>query len=158
MRRVLAILLALTMMLSLTVSAAWADDPDPTPGTPAGTEEPANPDPTPTNPDDDGGETPTTPGGETPATPGGETPAAPAGKTIKIIYTNDVHTYIDNDKAKDKDGNLKTNALTYAHVAALKQDLEGAGNDVLLVDAGDHIQGTAYGGRRHYEFDVRSRL
>ena len=28
MRRVLAILLALTMMLSLTVSAAWADDPD----------------------------------------------------------------------------------------------------------------------------------
>lgn len=143
MRRVLAILLALTMMLSLTVSAAWADDPDPTPGTPAGTEEPADPGSTPTNPD---GETPTTPGNETPATPGGETPAAPAGKTIKIIYTNDVHTYIDNDKAKDKDGNLKTNALTYAHVAALKKDLEGAGNDVLLVDAGDHIQGTAYGG------------
>ena len=145
MRRVLAILLALTMMLSLTVSAAWADDPDPTPGTPVGTEEPANPDPAPTNPDG-GEETPATPSGEeTPTTPGGETPAAPAGKTIKIIYTNDVHTYIANDKAKDKDGNLKTKALTYAHVAALKQDLKAAGNDVLLVDAGDHIQGTAYG-------------
>ncbi len=150
MRRVLAILLALTMMLSLTVSATWADDPDPTPGTTAGTEEPAaptpgdsdpanpaNPDPAPANPDG---------GDETPATPGDETPAAPAGKTIKIIYTNDVHTYIDNDTAKDKDGNLKTKALTYAHVAALKKDLKDAGNDVLLVDAGDHIQGTAYGG------------
>ena len=121
MRRVLAILLALTMMLSLTVSAAWADDPDPDSGTTAGTEEPANPNPatpspTPANPDDDGG----------------ETPAAPAGKTIKIIYTNDVHTYINKD-------------LSYASVAALKNDRKAAGNDVLLVDAGDHIQGTAYG-------------
>lgn len=104
MRRVLAILLALTMMLSLTVSAAWADDPDPTPGTPVGTEEPANSDPAPAN-SGGGEETPTTPGNETPATPGGETPAAPAGK-IMIIYTNDVHTYIDNDTVKDKDGNL----------------------------------------------------
>lgn len=111
--------------------------------TPAGTEEPADPGSTPTNPD---GETPATPGNETPATPGGGTPAAPAGK-IMIIYTNDVHTYIDNDTDKDKDGNLtQPNALTYAHVAALKKDREGAGNDVLLVDAGDHIQGTAYGG------------
>lgn len=137
MRRVLAILLALTMMLSLTVSAAWADDPDPTPGTPVGTEEPANSDPAPAN--SGGGE-------ETPTTPGGETPAAPAGK-IMIIYTNDVHTYIDNDTVKDKDGNLtQPNALTYAHVAALKEDKIKEGNDVLLVDAGDHIQGTAYGG------------
>lgn len=145
MRRVLAILLALTMMLSLTVSAAWADDPDPTPGTPVGTEEPANSDPAPAN-SGGGEETPTTPGNETPATPGGETPAAPAGK-IMIIYTNDVHTYIDNDTVKDKDGNLtQPNALTYAHVAALKEDKIKEGNDVLLVDAGDHIQGTAYGG------------
>ena len=67
MRRVLAILLALTMMLSLTVSAAWADDPDPTPGTPVGTEEPANSDPAPAN-SGGGEETPTTPGNETPAT------------------------------------------------------------------------------------------
>lgn len=138
MRRVLAILLALTMMLSLTVSAAWADDPDPTPGTPVGTEEPANSDPAPAN-SGGGEETPTTPGNETPATPGGETPAAPAGK-IMIIYTNDVHTYIDNDTVKDKDGNLtQPNALTYAHVAALKEDKIKEGNDVLLVDAGDHI-------------------
>ena len=76
MRRVLAILLALTMMLSLTVSAAWADDPDPTPGTPVGTEEPANSDPAPAN-SGGGEETPATPGDETPATPGDETPAAP---------------------------------------------------------------------------------
>lgn len=48
---------------------------------------------------------------------------------ITILYTNDVHTYIDED-------------LTYSRIAAYKNSLE----NVLLVDAGDHIQGTAYGG------------
>ena len=48
---------------------------------------------------------------------------------IVVLYTNDIHTYIDQD-------------LTYSLVAAYKDSLENA----LLVDAGDHIQGTAYGG------------
>ena len=48
---------------------------------------------------------------------------------VTILYTNDIHTYIDQD-------------LTYSLVAAYKDSLENA----LLVDAGDHIQGTAYGG------------
>ena len=48
---------------------------------------------------------------------------------VIVLYTNDIHTYIDQD-------------LTYSLVAAYKDSLENA----LLVDAGDHIQGTAYGG------------
>ena len=47
---------------------------------------------------------------------------------IVIFYTNDIHTYIDSD-------------ISYSQLAALKQSVPGA----LLVDAGDHIQGTAYG-------------
>ncbi len=47
---------------------------------------------------------------------------------IVILYTNDIHTYIDGDN-------------TYSQLATLKDSIPGA----LLVDAGDHIQGTAYG-------------
>ena len=60
--------------------------------------------------------------------------AAPAEETtetaggVTVLYTNDIHTYITKD-------------LTYSKVAAYKDSLE----NVLLVDAGDHIQGTAYG-------------
>ena len=53
---------------------------------------------------------------------------APKEDGITILYTNDVHTYIDGD-------------IRYSSVAALKDSFE----NVLLVDAGDHIQGTAYG-------------
>lgn len=48
---------------------------------------------------------------------------------ITVLYTNDVHSYIDED-------------IQYSDIAAYKDSL---GEDVLLVDAGDHIQGTAYG-------------
>ncbi len=51
---------------------------------------------------------------------------------IVILYTNDVHTYIDGD-------------MSYDTVAALKDELLNEYQHVLLVDAGDHIQGTAYG-------------
>ena len=54
---------------------------------------------------------------------------------VTILYTNDVHTYIDKQSPK----------LTYAAIADLKQSYQNAGKDVLLVDAGDHVQGTAYG-------------
>ena len=53
---------------------------------------------------------------------------APVSDEIVILYTNDIHTYIDKD-------------ITYSKVAALKDSYQ----NVLLVDAGDHIQGTAYG-------------
>ena len=68
------------------------------------------------------------------------TPAASACWTgekseVTILYTNDVHTYIDKQAPE----------LTYAAIAALKQSYQNAGKKVLLVDAGDHVQGTAYG-------------
>ena len=46
-----------------------------------------------------------------------------------------MHTYIDKQAPE----------LTYAAIAALKQSYQNAGKKVLLVDAGDHVQGTAYG-------------
>lgn len=49
-----------------------------------------------------------------------------------IIYTNDIHTYIDGE-------------ISYDTVAALKKELEAEFENVILVDAGDHVQGTAYG-------------
>lgn len=56
-------------------------------------------------------------------------------KEITVYFTNDIHSYIDNN-VEDENG------LTYSKVAALKAGTKNA----LLVDAGDHIQGTAYGG------------
>ena len=56
------------------------------------------------------------------------TTAAPAADAVTILYTNDVHTYIDKD-------------LRYSTVAGYRDTL----TNVLLVDAGDHAQGTAYG-------------
>ncbi len=55
-------------------------------------------------------------------------------QTSVILFTNDIHTYINNEEG-----------LKYSNIAALKDELEAQGNKVLLVDAGDHIQGTAYG-------------
>ncbi len=52
-----------------------------------------------------------------------------AEEDITILYTNDVHTYINS-------------AIGYSELAAYKDTFE----NVLLVDAGDHAQGTAYGG------------
>ena len=67
--------------------------------------------------------------------PAVETTAAAAPKEdVVILYTNDVHTYIDDP-------------LSYDVIAGVKAELEktyGEGN-VLLADAGDHVQGTAYG-------------
>ena len=51
---------------------------------------------------------------------------------IVVLYTNDVHTYIDGP-------------ISYDVIAAIKAELETQYAHVLLVDAGDHIQGTAYG-------------
>ena len=50
-----------------------------------------------------------------------------AGKTV-ILHTNDVHGAISG----------------YANAAALRSEYEAEGADVILVDAGDFSQGTAY--------------
>lgn len=51
---------------------------------------------------------------------------------IVILYTNDIHTHIDSE-------------ISYDTISALKQSLMNDYKYVFLVDAGDHIQGTAYG-------------
>ena len=50
-----------------------------------------------------------------------------AGKTV-ILHSNDVHGAIDK----------------YAYMAALRDEYEGKGADVILADAGDYSQGTTY--------------
>ncbi len=60
-------------------------------------------------------------------------------ETVTILYTNDVHAYIDNDEGGTDEG------LTYAHVLQMKNDLAEEGKAVLAVDAGDHVQGSVYG-------------
>ena len=60
------------------------------------------------------------------------TTAEAATEDIVILYTNDVHTYIDG-------------VLSYDVIAGLKAELEAEFGNVLLVDAGDHVQGTAFG-------------
>ena len=51
---------------------------------------------------------------------------------IVILHTNDVHSYIDGP-------------LSYDILADIKDQLEDRYEHVLLVDAGDHAQGTAFG-------------
>ena len=55
-----------------------------------------------------------------------------AAEDIVILYTNDVHAYIDK-------------ALSYDVIAGLKESLKRVYGNVLLVDAGDAVQGTAFG-------------
>ena len=57
-------------------------------------------------------------------------------QTVTIYYTNDVHTYINNANDEGEPA-----ALRYSTVAALRKNTE----NVILVDAGDHAQGTAFG-------------
>ena len=61
-----------------------------------------------------------------------ETTVLAAKDEVIVYYTNDVHTYIDGD-------------ISYDNIAALKDATAEQAAGVLLVDAGDHIQGTAYG-------------
>lgn len=62
---------------------------------------------------------------------------------ITIVYTNDTHSYIanvaDDEEDEERDG------LRFSKIAAMVEDLRDAGENVLLVDAGDEIQGNIYG-------------
>ena len=100
MRKFIAMLLALVMVLGLTACGS-----KPVETTPTGTTAPATEAPT--------------------------VAAEPQGD-IAILYTNDVHTYVDD-------------VLSYDVIAAVKAELAKQYEYVLLVDAGDHVQGTAYG-------------
>ena len=67
-----------------------------------------------------------------PAVHAEEAPVLAKSDDVVIYYTNDVHTYIDK-------------GLSYDNIADLKTETAKQAAGVLLVDAGDHIQGTAYG-------------
>lgn len=58
-------------------------------------------------------------------------PTMAADGDIVVYYTNDVHTYMNNEEG-----------WRYSTLASLKKSDPNA----ILVDAGDHIQGTAFGG------------
>ena len=60
------------------------------------------------------------------------TVAAEPAEDVVILYTNDIHTYIDGP-------------MSYDVIAGLKASLEEEYGNVLLVDAGDAVQGTAFG-------------
>ncbi len=91
MKKILAMLLALTMVLGLAACAKPTD--------PSGPE---------------------------------STPAPVVAEDVVVLYTNDIHTYIDKE-------------ISYDVIAGVKAELQKTYKNVLLVDAGDHIQGTAYG-------------
>ncbi|MDO4188764.1 MAG: bifunctional UDP-sugar hydrolase/5'-nucleotidase [Lachnospiraceae bacterium] len=69
---------------------------------------------------------------------------AEANAEIKILYTNDVHSYIDN-VTTDEAGNITGDGLRFSKIAAMVSDMRSNGENVLLVDAGDEIQGDIYG-------------
>ncbi|MEG0019954.1 MAG: bifunctional UDP-sugar hydrolase/5'-nucleotidase [Oscillospiraceae bacterium] len=60
-------------------------------------------------------------------------PAPTRTKDVAVIYTNDVHVALDKN-------------IGYAGLAAFKNELIADGAEVLLVDAGDSVQGAPLGG------------
>lgn len=66
-----------------------------------------------------------------------------AAESLYIVYTNDIHSYIYNtvkdENDKDKPG------LRMSNIAAMVSDMKAEGKNVILVDAGDELQGDIYG-------------
>ena len=61
-------------------------------------------------------------------------PCLAAKSRVVVLHTNDTHTHIDDGR------------VAFSEIAAEKARLEAAGENVILVDAGDYVQGTALGG------------
>ena len=57
-----------------------------------------------------------------------------AKSRVVVLHTNDTHTHIDDGR------------VAFSEIAAEKARLEAAGENVILVDAGDYVQGTVLGG------------
>ena len=66
---------------------------------------------------------------------------------IKIIYTNDIHSYIANT-TKDSSGN-EVAGLRLNNLAGYYSKLKNNFKNVMLVDAGDEVQGAIYGSIDH---------
>lgn len=63
---------------------------------------------------------------------------------VYVVYTNDIHAYINNTITDENKNEIP--GLRYSNVAALVKDMKNEGKNVILVDAGDQIQGNVYGG------------
>ena len=62
------------------------------------------------------------------------------GTDITILFENDIHSYIDWSANKDKDSDGHEGAhISYATLAEMKAEYQAAGKDVIVVDAGDHM-------------------
>ena len=125
MKKLLSVFLALVMVFALC-GGVLADETTVTeePATEAPAEDTAT-----ETPAEEPAEEPT----EEPAEEPTEEPAEePAAGDIVVLYTNDVHCAI-------------TGELGYSNVAAYEDAMLAEGNYVTLVDAGDAIQGAAYG-------------
>lgn len=72
------------------------------------------------------------------------TDATSEGADIKILYTNDIHSYIAN-VINDEEGNVIGDGMRFSKIAAMAEDMRADGENVLLVDAGDELQGDIYG-------------
>ncbi|MBO7686046.1 MAG: bifunctional metallophosphatase/5'-nucleotidase [Kiritimatiellae bacterium] len=57
-----------------------------------------------------------------------------AKSRVVVLHTNDTHTHIDDGR------------VAFSEIAAERARLEAEGENVILVDAGDYVQGTALGG------------
>lgn len=68
-------------------------------------------------------------------------------KDVVILYTNDVHCGVDD-------------TIGYAGLAAYKAEMKAAGNEVLLIDAGDAIQGAPIGtvSKGEYIIDIMNEV
>lgn len=65
-------------------------------------------------------------------------------QSITIVYTNDIHSYIGNEKT-NKETKEKFPGLRVSKVSQMVKDMRAEGMNVLLVDAGDEIQGCTFG-------------
>lgn len=70
-------------------------------------------------------------------------PPRPEKEDITIVYTNDIHGYIANEV--EKDGETSIEGLRISHIGGYVDELKKQGKNVLLVDAGDQVQGSIYG-------------
>lgn len=66
---------------------------------------------------------------------------------LTIVYTNDIHCHIANEVQSDPndENSEKVPGLRMSSITQMVKDLEAEGKEVLLIDAGDEVQGGIYG-------------
>lgn len=70
-----------------------------------------------------------------------------APKEVTVVYTNDIHGYIANEASNSSE--TGAGGLRISSIGGYVEHLKGQGKNVLLVDAGDEVQGSIYGALDH---------